>query len=50
MSPTRFEVEKARLDQEADRARLAGDMPALQAAMAGLTQLLHAYYGSPLAA
>jgi hypothetical protein len=50
MSPTWFDVAKARRYREGDRARLAGDLPALQAAMGGLTQLSRAYYGSPLAA
>jgi hypothetical protein len=50
MSPTRFAVENARLDREAEPARRAGDIPGLQAVMAGKTQLLRAYYGHPLAA
>ena len=50
MSPARFEVEKAQLNRDLERARLAGDLPGMQAALSGLTSLYRAYYGHPLAA
>jgi hypothetical protein len=47
MSPTYYEVHRARLDQELEIARKAGDMPRMQAALAGLTSLNRAMYGQP---
>jgi hypothetical protein len=45
MSPTRYVVTKARLNAELETARLAGDMPGMQRALAGLTSLRRAMYG-----
>jgi len=46
MSPTYFEVERARLNREVYDANRAGDLPRLQEVLQGLTVLFRAYYGA----
>ena len=45
MSPTYYAVQTAKFDADLDAARHAGDIPRLQAALAGLTSLNRAMYG-----
>ena len=45
MSPTQFEVQKARIDREASQARMASDVAGLRAAMDEMIALLRSYYG-----
>jgi hypothetical protein len=47
MSPTYFEVQRAKLDAELEIARKAGDLPQMQTSLAGLTDLYRAMYGQP---
>jgi hypothetical protein len=45
MSPTYFEVQRAKLDAELEVARKAGDLPQMQFLLAGLTGLYRAMFG-----
>lgn len=45
ISPTQFVVRKAEANRELESARLSKNFPAMQAALARLTQLNNAYYG-----
>jgi hypothetical protein len=47
MSPTCYVVQRTRLDTELSIARMVGDIGAMQRALAGLTALNRAMYGSP---
>lgn len=47
MSPTQFNVAKARIEKDVERARNAGDLASLQAAAAEQTALFSAYYERP---
>jgi hypothetical protein len=47
MSPTQYEVSRAKLDEELESARKAGDVPRMQMSLAGLTALYSAMYGRP---
>jgi hypothetical protein len=50
MSPTHFAVRMADAEQRLERARIAQNIPDMQSALAEMTRLLRAYYGSPQAA
>jgi hypothetical protein len=45
MSPTEFEVQKVRIEHEANEARMASDLGGLQTAIAKMAELLRSYYG-----
>ena len=45
MSPTQFAVRRAKLNAELDVAWRAGNVPQMQAALAGLTTLYRSMYG-----
>jgi hypothetical protein len=45
MSPTQYQVSRAKLDAELEAARKAGDVPRMQMSLAGLTALRRAMYG-----
>ncbi|WP_168212937.1 MULTISPECIES: hypothetical protein [unclassified Bradyrhizobium] len=45
MSPTYYVVHRAKFEADLEAARVAGDMPGMQAALAGLTNLCRAMYG-----
>jgi hypothetical protein len=45
MSPPQFEVQKARIEREANEARMASDHGGLQTAIAKMTELPQSYYG-----
>ncbi len=47
MSPTYFAVHMARLDQELEAARRAGDFPRMQELLGEQTSLLRSMYGHP---
>jgi hypothetical protein len=47
MSPTQFVVQMAAAEKRCKRARIAGDLREMQAALAQMTALRRAYYGSP---
>jgi hypothetical protein len=47
MSPTKLAVAEAEINLACDKARKAGDIPALQRAMARLTALHRSYYSTP---
>jgi hypothetical protein len=49
MSPTYFVVRMAAADKRLEIARKAGDLPAMQSALADQTSLLRAMYGVPTA-
>ena len=49
MSPTYFAVHMARLDEQLEAARLAGDIRAMQPLLAEKTSLLRSMYGYPQA-
>jgi len=49
MSPTQFAVKTAAANRELGQARFAKNVPAMQKALAILTQLNAAYYGRPAA-
>jgi hypothetical protein len=46
MSPTKLVVAEAEIDRRCEAARKAGDLAGMQRAMAELTALHHAYYGT----
>jgi hypothetical protein len=46
MSPTKYAVAKAEIDLRCETARRAADLPGMQRAMADLTALHRAYYGT----
>ena len=50
MSPTYFAVHMAAAETRLERARKDGNNPAVQSALAEMTQLIRAYYGAPQAA
>jgi hypothetical protein len=47
MSPTRFAVHMAIAQKRLESARKASNIPAMQSALAEMTQLIRAYYGAP---
>jgi hypothetical protein len=47
MSPTYFAVHMATADKRLERARKDNNIPAMQSALAEMTQLIRAYYGAP---
>jgi hypothetical protein len=47
MSPTYYVVHRVKFDAELEIARKAGDIAGMQRALAGLTALNRAMYGSP---
>jgi hypothetical protein len=47
MSPTYFAVRNAEIDAKLEAARLAGDIPSMQALLGEKTSLLHAMFGQP---
>jgi hypothetical protein len=46
MSPTKLAVAEAAIDRRCEAARKAGDLTGIQRAMAELTALHRAYYGT----
>ena len=50
MSPTQYELSRAKLDAELDAARKAGDVPRMQMSLAGLIALFKSMYGRPAVA
>jgi hypothetical protein len=47
MSPTKLVVAEAEINRRSEIARKAGDLAGMQQAMADLTALYRAYYGTP---
>jgi hypothetical protein len=47
MSPTYYAVQTARLNRECEAARKVGDIPGMQRALRGLTNLRRHMYGTP---
>jgi len=47
MSPTQYELSRAKLDTELEAARKAGDVSRMQMSIAGLIALFKSMYGRP---
>ena len=47
MSPTQYELSRAKLDAELEAARKAGDIPRMQMSIAGLIALFKSMYAPP---